>query len=617
MDPVVVDTLMAEGKLPHFAKLRQEGSYGRLLSSKPLLSPILWTTIATGKTPDQHQIGHFVAVNEATGEQLPVTSRMRKVKAIWNIASEAGRRPAVVGWWATWPAEAVDGTIVSDHTCYHFLFADGASGPADPSGLVFPPELWSTLRPMVRRPADLGAAELERFISVAAGEIERPFRFDDALSHFKWALATAQTYRDMGLFLWERQRPDLLMVYIEGTDSTSHLFGHLFRAEGLAGELQEQQKKYGHAVEAMYELADEVVGEYLRAMDDRTTLVVLSDHGFELGALPEDPSKLRDMRRVSEKYHRLEGILYLYGRGVNARSRIDRATLLDITPTVLALLGLAPAQDMPGRVLKEALKLAPPQPSVASYETIQAAAAHRGADPSADPAILERLRSLGYLEAHSPKGERNLAAMHFQAGRHAEAARAYERLIEQSPEDGALRASLAGAYGAMGRYEDALEQLAVSEKLDPLNPETYHNRGVIYERQGKPDAAVTEYRTALRYSPQYEPSRAALQRLTGSARIATPRSDAEKLATRLAERASRSARRGDYPGAMKLLDEAERIAPRLALVHQYRANVAFLMNDRERAAAALEKALEIEPDNALFRTNLERLRSEGTAPAGQ
>ena len=54
---------MSEGKLPNFARLRQEGAYGRLQSSPPLLSPVIWTTIATGKTPDQHGIGHFVAVS--------------------------------------------------------------------------------------------------------------------------------------------------------------------------------------------------------------------------------------------------------------------------------------------------------------------------------------------------------------------------------------------------------------------------------------------------------------------------------------------------------------------------------------------------------------------------
>jgi Tfp pilus assembly protein PilF len=68
---------------------------------------------------------------------------------------------------------------------------------------------------------------------------------------------------------------------------------------------------------------------------------------------------------------------------------------------------------------------------------------------------------------------------------------------------------------------------------------------------------------------------------------------------------------------MQTLDEAARVAPRSARVYQYRANVAYLMGDRTAAKAALERALEIEPDNALFRANLDRLEREGagTAPA--
>ena len=97
------------------------------MSAEPLLSPVVWTTIATGKGPDQHRIGHFVAVNEK-GDQLPVTSAMRKVKAVWNILSDAGRRVAVLGWWATWPSEKVNGAMVSDHFAYHFLFGQGLHG---------------------------------------------------------------------------------------------------------------------------------------------------------------------------------------------------------------------------------------------------------------------------------------------------------------------------------------------------------------------------------------------------------------------------------------------------------------------------------------------------------
>ena len=608
MDPDAVDLLMREGALPHFAALRAGGAYGRLVSMPPLLSPIIWTTIATGKPPDQHHIGHFVAVNAKTGEQLPVTSQMRQVKALWNILSDAGRSVAVVGWWATWPAEAVRGTVVSDHTCYHFLFDEGVSGGgADLTGIISPPSLAPTILPLVKRPGDLTAADVAPFVSVGADELSRPFRFDDDLSHFKWALATAQSYAAIGTALWRTQQPDVLLLYIEGTDSVAHLFGHLFRAEGLAGELAEQQRRYGHAVEAMYRYADQLVGEMMALMDAHTTLVVLSDHGFQLGALQDDPSKTRDMRRVSERSHRLEGVLYLYGQHVQPGRQLDHPSILDVAPTLLALTGVAPALDMPGQVLTDALDIAAPA-RVASYES---GPARRGAagpvDSAVDPAILEHLRSLGYLDTQSPKGDRNLAAVLFEEGKYADAAQAYEALVRESPGDAALHASYAGALGALGRYDDALAELNRAVEQDALNPEAYQNRGVIYEKMGKPDAAVAEYRRALRYNPQYAPAQAALARLTGSATGSAPRDDAERQAQALAERASQAARRGDYPGAMQLLDQAEALAPRYGLIYQYRSNVAFLMGNRDLARAALRRALELEPDNALFKTNLERL----------
>jgi predicted AlkP superfamily phosphohydrolase/phosphomutase/Flp pilus assembly protein TadD len=609
MDPQAVDLLMSEGKLPSFARLRQQGAYAPLQSAEPMLSPILWTTIATGKTPDLHRIGHFVAVNEA-GEQLPVTSRMRKVKALWNILSEKQRRVAVVGWWATWPAEDVNGAMVSDHFAYHFLFGQGMHGDDETEGKTWPPGLVDRLAPLVKRPQDLTLAEVAPFVSVGQQEFDRPFDLDDDLSGFKWALSAAITYRNVGLDLWKKDRPDTLLAYFEATDSTAHLFGHLFRASGLSGELLDQQKRYGNAVEAMYVHADRIVGEFMAAMDGNTTLVVLSDHGFELGVLPDDPSKLRSMRRVSERFHRPRGILYLYGAHVRARTRLDNPSILDVAPTVLALNGLAPARDMAGRVLGEALDTTPP-PRVASYEAAGSQAADAsapGGDTRVDPVILERLKSLGYIQTSSPKGDRNLAAILFEQGKYAEAVAAYEKLVKAEPRDGGLRTSLAGALGAMGRYDLARAELDAAIRLEPLNPEAYHNRAVIHERQGDRAAAIADYRTAVRYRPDYLPSQQALLRLGAGPTPGGPATAEERRALDMAEEASRLARRGDYAGAMRLLDEASRLAPRLALVHQYRSNVAYLKGDTAGAIDALQKGLAIEPDNLLFRENLRNLQ---------
>jgi tetratricopeptide (TPR) repeat protein len=329
------------------------------------------------------------------------------------------------------------------------------------------------------------------------------------------------------------------------------------------------------------------------------------------------------MRRVSERFHRMEGVLYLYGNRIK-RGRLQDATILDITPTLLALSGMAPARDMSGRVLTEALDEPLSEATVATYETGASAPSDVARDSMADPEIQERLRSLGYLgdsevnrrgseTMRSPQGERNLAAVLFENRRYQESADAYAKLVEENPEDGSLHTSLAGALGALGRYDEAVRHLDVAIELEPLNAEAYHNLGVILERQGNPEAAIEEYQTAVRYNPQYEPSRRALVRLTGSGDVRAPQNDAEKLASALAERASQSARRGDYAEAMELLAEAERIAPRYALVYQYQSNVAYFMGDLPKAIQVLEKALELEPENALFKTNLEKLKAQVAA----
>ena len=94
----------------------------------------------------------------------------------------------------------------------------------------------------------------------------------------------------------------------------------------------------------------------------------------------------------------------------------------------------------------------------------------------------------------------------------------------------------------------------------------------------------------------------------------THRRRAEAQAADLAQQASELARRAAYGEAMALLDRAASLAPAYVVVYQYQANVAFLMGDYNKAEAALERAIELEPDNALFRRNLADVRKKQGQP---
>ena len=60
LDPVLAERLMDEGKLPHLAELRKSGSYQRLRTTFPALSPVAWSTFATGVSPAKHNIFDFL-----------------------------------------------------------------------------------------------------------------------------------------------------------------------------------------------------------------------------------------------------------------------------------------------------------------------------------------------------------------------------------------------------------------------------------------------------------------------------------------------------------------------------------------------------------------------------
>src|SRR5262249_54456935 len=110
----MIEPLIASGQMPNLAHFVEHGVMGNVASLTPMLSPMLWTSIATGKHADKHQILGFAEPDGATGGIRPVTSPSRNCKAIWNILSDHGLRAGAINWFASHPAEKVNGFVVSD-----------------------------------------------------------------------------------------------------------------------------------------------------------------------------------------------------------------------------------------------------------------------------------------------------------------------------------------------------------------------------------------------------------------------------------------------------------------------------------------------------------------------
>ena len=110
----VIFPLIEQGKMPNMKIFLEKGVHGKIKTLDPPLSPMLWTSIATGVRADKHGISGFIEPTP-DGERLrPVTSTSRRVKAIWNILNQEGYKSNVVAWWPTNPVEPINGVMVSN-----------------------------------------------------------------------------------------------------------------------------------------------------------------------------------------------------------------------------------------------------------------------------------------------------------------------------------------------------------------------------------------------------------------------------------------------------------------------------------------------------------------------
>ncbi len=137
LDPRLTERWMAEGKLPNLARLAREGRYGRLRTTFPSLSPVAWSTFATGVSPAKHNIFDFLDRNlksylpELSSARVgkprrvvrigrfriplsrPVLEFRRKSKPFWKILGEHGVGCTILRVPITFPPEKFDGKMLS------------------------------------------------------------------------------------------------------------------------------------------------------------------------------------------------------------------------------------------------------------------------------------------------------------------------------------------------------------------------------------------------------------------------------------------------------------------------------------------------------------------------
>jgi len=377
----LIRPMMSAGEMPNLKALVDRGVSGDLKSLVPLQkSPAIWTTIITGKPPEEHGIRGFV--DQVGGK--PLTQNIRRVKALWNILSSTGRKVGVVGWLMSWPAESVNGFVVSDYVQYQ------AARNQRLENRTYPPALYDSVATFIRDWETVSWSEVSTFLSQPFDPATGDTTLTNRLAAIKWMVAADQGFANIADHLGRKEPWDFLAVYLRSMDTMGHLFWNYQNPDAHPPQLVDPAMT-PYARDIMrnnYRWIDGQIGRLVALADERTTIVVCSDHGFVGGG----GGGVRD--------HRAEGILIMAGPHVG-KGEITGATVFDVTPTLLALFGLPKADDMRGKVLWTAFDgtIRPEQfkQTLPTYETGDGSPGEGVASP-VDKELIERLKSLGYIK---------------------------------------------------------------------------------------------------------------------------------------------------------------------------------------------------------------------------
>ena len=220
----VVRELAQTGEIETLPRLAETGVSGLLDVPKPTLSPIIWTTIATGVGKNRHGIEGFTYRDE-NGRPRLFGSRNRRVKAVWNILGEAGLETWTIGWWATFPAEQVRGIMIAQVNAP--LRRQGAIRKGGPSGTIaggtFPRDLAPLVVKAVRHAEKDTALLIRKLIPTPQARWKDSARV--LVEQSRWALIADRAYFRIALDLLSRRPPPALMqVYFGGADVLGHRF---------------------------------------------------------------------------------------------------------------------------------------------------------------------------------------------------------------------------------------------------------------------------------------------------------------------------------------------------------------------------------------------------------
>ncbi len=541
----IINPLIEKGWMPNLKRLIDNGVSGNLATIRPILSPMLWNSIATGKRADKHGIHGFMEPNpDGTGVR-PVTSTSRKCKALWNILTQNNMRSNIVSWFASEPAEPINGAIVTDR--YPALCKVHASMREAKPGLCHPPELAEKLLELVVDPTLLDSDALTPFVPQAA-RIDQTK--DNRLMQLAMLISRMATVQAAAHYLMYKEPWDFTAIYFDAIDHFGHAFMP-YHPPQMPGISDEDAQIFGDVMNGVYRFQDLMLQATLEMAGEDTTVIVVSDHGFHN---EEDRPSTNGMDNP-EGWHSPYGIAVASGPGIKKQERLYGATLLDVTPTILTLLGLPVGADMDGRPWLEIMDPPVQIERVMSWDEIEGdSGTHEGEhceDPVAAAEAIRQLVELGYIEDPGDDAEKaihnttidmkhNLARALDDSKRAAEAIPVWQELIELTDEKhrSYFQMKLARAFLGQG-YADDCERV-LREAFD-----------------------------------EQQIAHPTIQLVLGDAMLA----------------------KGDIEGALRCFDEVKKATPDAAGLLQRLGKVYCMQQRWDEAESVLGRVLDVDPDN--------------------
>jgi predicted AlkP superfamily phosphohydrolase/phosphomutase/Flp pilus assembly protein TadD len=474
----IIQPLLDRGLMPALESLISRGVMGNLASHEPMLSPMLWTTMATGKPPAQHGICGFAEPDPSSehGARL-VTSTSRKCKAFWNILSQEGFKTHLIGWIPSHPAEPINGICTTE------LFARAVDVVDQPwpiiPGSVHPPELSATLDELRVHPEDIVLEQLASFVP-RASEIDQTS--DPHLQRLAVRVAEAATQQAVATWILETQPWDTMAIYFNMIDYVCHSFMY-YHPPRMAHIPEERYELFKEVVNMTYQFQDLLLNRLLKLAGEEATVMVVSDHGYHTGERRPQLTPAEPTGPVV--WHRPVGIFAMAGPHVRQDELVFGARVIDITPTLLTVLGVPVGDDMLGQPLVQAFEGEITPERIESWENVPGQGGPQPAaaplDPAAEQAASRQLIELGYLEpmaASRAEGLRkvtddqryNLARSFMSAGNYRAAQEPLEQVHESQPTRLAVALNLADCYQRLGENQKCrqlIDRIAAGECFDP------------------------------------------------------------------------------------------------------------------------------------------------------